>query len=87
MNKKMPRRSCLTVAEKLRIVEYAEAHRVSLRAMARVFNVGKSHIGEILKRKAEILQAAAEGAQSPKTRRCHRVKEEEGESERTGLSW
>lgn len=49
----MPR-SYLTLDEKLRIIDYSEEHRISLRKLARIFKVGKSLVGEIIKRKDEI---------------------------------
>lgn len=56
----MPKRS-LTIREKLEIINYAELNNSSLRALAKVFNVGKSHVGEILKHKEEVKQAAISG--------------------------
>lgn len=82
----MPRRSCLTIADKLKIIEYAELNKSSLRTLAGIFKVGKSHVGEILKRKMEICEAARCGAKL-KSRRCgvrkKLITEEEGEIART----
>lgn len=82
----MPRRSCLTIADKLKIIEYAELNKSSLRTLAGIFKVGKSHVGEILKRKVEICEAARCGAKL-KSRKCgvrkKLITEEEGEIART----
>lgn len=54
----MPRGTSLTIKEKLAIIEYAETNGSSLRALAKVFNVGKSHVGQILRHKEAVKQAA-----------------------------
>lgn len=83
----MSKRSSLTISEKLDIIKYADSNRLSLRALARIFSVGKSHIGEILKHRTEIEEAAKSGAKL-KTRigsrrlRKHYGGDEQGEIER-----
>lgn len=64
----MPKRCRLTVSEKLQIIEYAESNSLSLRAVAKVFNVGKSHVGEILRHRQEVKQAARSGGAKLKSK-------------------
>lgn len=54
----MPRGTSLTLKQQLAIIEYAELNGSSLRALARVFNVGKSHVGQLLKHREAVKLAA-----------------------------
>lgn len=83
----MPRRCSLTISEKLEIIEFAQYNKLSLRALANIFNVGKSHVGEILKHKTEILQAAKSGAKLKSRmsiRKLHQQYSATEEGERSG---